>query len=46
VTVEKVVERLVQAYDVDPELRELDAALLDAARELVPRHRVPLRSRA
>jgi octanoyl-[GcvH]:protein N-octanoyltransferase len=46
VTVEKVVERLVQAYDVDPEPRELDAALLDAARELVPRHRVPLRSRA
>jgi len=41
-----VVERLVQAYDVDPEPRELDAALLDAARELVPRHRVPLRSRA
>ena len=46
VTAEEVARRLGQAYDLDAEPRELDAALLDAARELVPRHRVPLRSRA
>jgi octanoyl-[GcvH]:protein N-octanoyltransferase len=46
VTAEEVARRLVAAYAVDPEPREIDAALLDAARELVPRHRVPLRSRA
>jgi octanoyl-[GcvH]:protein N-octanoyltransferase len=46
VTAEEVARRLVAAYAVDPEPRATDAVLLDAARELVPRHRVPLRSRA
>jgi octanoyl-[GcvH]:protein N-octanoyltransferase len=46
VTPAAVADRLRDAYAADLRLEpdDVDAALLDAARRLVPRHRVPLRS--
>jgi octanoyl-[GcvH]:protein N-octanoyltransferase len=45
VDAERVARRLVGAYGA-PEPRELDAGLVAAARALVPRHSVPVRSRS